>query len=60
MTVAVNLVLGLYAWYRGDWRPIATMVAIYAAMYAACVVLARLEEWRRRRRRLRKPRASID
>jgi ABC-type multidrug transport system permease subunit len=46
--------VGVHSWYRGDWRPFAIVVAFYAAIYTACVVLARLDKWRRRRRRLRK------
>jgi ABC-type transport system involved in Fe-S cluster assembly fused permease/ATPase subunit len=57
MTVAINIgLMGLHFWYSGDWRPFAIIVAFYAAIYAACVVLARPNEWRRRRRRRRKQR----
>jgi hypothetical protein len=42
--------MGLHFWYSGDWRPFAIVVASYAAIYTACVALAGLDKWRRRRK----------
>lgn len=36
---------------RGEWRPLALLVSLYAIAYLACVILASAAERRRRKQR---------
>ncbi|MBX3440006.1 MAG: hypothetical protein KF861_21125 [Planctomycetaceae bacterium] len=52
--VAVNIaVVGFCAWTQNEWRPLVTVLAVYAVILAVMLVLAHFDETRRKRRRQR-------
>jgi len=56
----IIVLVGLYSWSHAEWSPFGTLLGFYAAVLATCMGLARLDEWRRVRRRLRQRKHWLD